>query len=255
MQLADGTPGFPTRVVRRLRTRLLGTVVGVRTNEQIAALTFDDGPDPDDTPPVLDILARHGARATFFLVGERAARYPEIVARIRAEGHAVGNHSWDHPSLPRLTGRAIVEQLRRTEAVLGRSRLMRPPYGDQSLASYLHSRRLGHTVVTWSAVGLDWTDVPTAEIEARLVAGLGPGAILLLHDTLHSYIEERYRDRRPMRAALDGLLAARPDWGFVTLPDLLAAGRPRWRYWIQPTNTELQDTLIYSTYPGQNPVA
>ena len=219
----------------RLRARLLGSLVGVRTAERVAALTFDDGPDPVDTPPVLDILARHGARATFFLVGARAARHPALVARIAAEGHAVGNHGWDHPSLPRLSASAIAGQLHRTQAVLGggATRLMRPPYGDQSLASHLHCRRLGSGVVLWCAAGVDWDGAPAEAIEARLEAGLAPGAILLLHDTLMTWAAEGHRDRAPMRAALEGLLAGHPDWRFLTLPELLARGRPRRRYWIQ----------------------
>ena len=91
-------------LVDRVRTCLLGTVVGVRTGERVAALTFDDGPDPESTPALLDLLARHRAKGTFFLVGKRAAKHPALVDRLLAEGHAIGNHSWDHPALPTLPG-------------------------------------------------------------------------------------------------------------------------------------------------------
>lgn len=226
------------RLADRARTALLGTVVGVRTAEPVAALTFDDGPDPESTPPLLDLLTRHGARATFFLVGRRAAQAPELVARIAAEGHAVGNHSWDHPALPRLPAAAVTDQLRRTRDALGdpRPRLMRPPYGDQSLASYLAARRLGYRVIAWSVVGADWLDDDGQAIAARVLAGLRPGAIVLLHDSLCSYATESHRDRGPMLAAVAEVLAARPEWRFVTVPELLARGRPRRRYWIQATD-------------------
>ena len=222
----------------RLRARAFGTLVGVRTTEPVAALTFDDGPDPETTPRLLDLLARHGAKATFFLVGKRAAKHPGLVARLAAEGHAIGNHSWDHPALSRLPAAAVAEQLRRAAAAIGdaRPRLMRPPYGDQSLASHLAARRLGLTVVAWTVVGADWADDDGPAIAARLLAGLHPGAILLLHDSLASFAEERHRDRGAMLAAVEALLVARPDWRFVTVPALLTRGRPRRRYWIQATD-------------------
>jgi peptidoglycan/xylan/chitin deacetylase (PgdA/CDA1 family) len=226
------------RLTDRVRTTVLGTMVGVRTADPVAALTFDDGPDPQSTPQLLDLLARHGARATFFLLGRRAERHPDLVARIAAEGHAVGNHSWDHPSLPRLSGPEIAIQLRRTAAALGdpRPRLMRPPYGDQSLASHLVARRQGYAVIAWSVVGADWLDDDGPTIAARILAGLRPGGIVLLHDSLASYAAESHRDRKPMLDAVAAVLAARPDWRFITVPDLRTRGRPRRRYWIQTTD-------------------
>lgn len=225
----------------RLLARAFGTVTGVRTAGPAAALSFDDGPDPEATPRLLDLLGRAGARATFFLVGKRAARHPELVARIAAEGHAVGNHGWDHPALPTLKPAAVVDQLRRTaEAIaaagVARPRLMRPPYGDQSLASHLAARRLGLTVTAWSVVGADWEDDDGATIAGRVLAGLHPGAIVLLHDSLASWGAERFRDRGPTLAAVAAVLAARPDWRFLTVPQLLALGRPRRRWWVQRTD-------------------
>jgi peptidoglycan/xylan/chitin deacetylase (PgdA/CDA1 family) len=229
-------------LAERVLARAFGTLVGVRTAEPAAALTFDDGPDPETTPRLLDLLARHGARATFFVLGRRVERHPGLAARIAAEGHALGNHSWDHPALPRLGAAASAEQLRRAGAAIAAAtgaaapRLMRPPYGDQSLASHLAARRLGLVPVAWSAAGADWADEAGSAIAGRLLAGLHPGAILLMHDSLASYEEERYRDRGPTLAAVETLLAARPGWRFVTVPELLALGRPRRRYWIQASD-------------------
>jgi peptidoglycan/xylan/chitin deacetylase (PgdA/CDA1 family) len=225
----------------RLLARAFGTVTGVRTPEPAAALSFDDGPDPEATPRLLDLLGRAGAKATFFLVGARAARHPELVARIAAEGHAVGNHGWDHPALPGLRPAAVLDQLRRTAAAIeaagvARPRLMRPPYGDQSLPSHLAARRLGLTVTAWSVDGADWEADDGATVAARVLAGLHPGAIVLLHDSLASWGDERFRDRRPTLEAVAAVLAARPDWRFLTVPELLALGRPRRRWWAQRTD-------------------
>ena len=115
------------RLVERLLRPFCGSIVAVRTAEKLIALTFDDGPDPEWTPPVLDALARHGMRATFFVVGERAERHPELVARILAEGHETGSHSWDHPSLPELSPAAVAEQIARTRAVLRPGGAPAPP--------------------------------------------------------------------------------------------------------------------------------
>lgn len=231
-----------TRLLDRVRTAAFGTVTGARTGAQVAALTFDDGPDPETTPAVLALLARHGAKATFFLIGQRVARHPEIVARIVAEGHAIGNHSWDHPALPTLPPAGIADQLARTRTALAAAApgvavtLMRPPYGDQSLASYLAARRQRLTPVVWSVVAADWADDDGPTIAARLLEGLHPGAILLLHDSLGSFGDARHRDRGPMLAALETVLAARADWRFVTVPALLAEARPRRRWWVQRTD-------------------
>jgi peptidoglycan-N-acetylglucosamine deacetylase len=223
--------------IERAKTRLLGTVTGVRTGARATALTFDDGPDPESTPALLELLARHGAKGTFFLVGKRAAKHPALVARLLAEGHAIGNHSWDHPALPRLGFAGVSDQLRRAAAAIDRPlAMMRPPYGDQSLASYLAARRFGYTVVAWSVVGADWAEDDGPAIAGRILEGLHPGAIVLLHDTLASFQSEACRDRGPMLAAVEAVLAARPDWRFLTVPELMALGPPRRRYWVQATD-------------------
>lgn len=86
------------RAFRRVRLRLTGTVTNFLTEEPLVALTFDDGPDPVVTPALLEILAAHNAKATFFMTGENAVKHPELVEAVRGGGHAIGNHSWDHPS-------------------------------------------------------------------------------------------------------------------------------------------------------------
>src|SRR5689334_2752026 len=99
-ELASGAPRAKELVKDLISwsTFPLGSLIRVATREPAIALTFDDGPDPRETPRVLDILKRHGARGTFFMVGKSVEQYPEIVARAAAAGHALANHSWDHPS-------------------------------------------------------------------------------------------------------------------------------------------------------------
>jgi peptidoglycan/xylan/chitin deacetylase (PgdA/CDA1 family) len=214
----------------------LGSILRVRTKEPAVALTFDDGPHPEDTPPLLDLLGEHGAQATFFVVGKSARRHPELVERIAAEGHALGNHTWDHLSLPSLTGRFRRAQLAWTEEVLGErsSRLFRPPYGEQTPASRLTPLRLGLDVVCWDVIAEDWRDDPAEALLARVRRRLRPGSIVLFHDTLYTTTDERFRDRGPMRQAVASLLTElASSWRFVTVPELLRLGSPvRW-HWYQ----------------------
>jgi peptidoglycan/xylan/chitin deacetylase (PgdA/CDA1 family) len=152
------------------------------------ALTFDDGPHPDQTPAVLDRLAAHGARATFFVVGARAEAHPELVARIVREGHALGHHSWSH-GRPEVTSPAmLVEEARRTEALLRsltgkRPRLFRPPFGAVGAKKLLALWRAGQSVVLWNQDPKDFARDDLAPIrrwaEAAPLAG---GDILLMHD-------------------------------------------------------------------------
>jgi peptidoglycan-N-acetylglucosamine deacetylase len=221
--------------VLSLSARPLGTLVRVATHEPALALTFDDGPDPEETPRVLDLLAAHGARATFFTVGKRVAAHPELVARIAAAGHAVANHSWDHASFLHLDRAAREEQLRRAAAALGTDAattpqgrpLFRPPFGEQSVATLRDARRAGFEVVTWDVVPEDWRDDAADLLLARTLRRLRRGSIVLFHDTLYVTEDARYRDRGPMRAALATLLARlAPSHRFVTVPELLRLGRP-----------------------------
>lgn len=224
------------RAFNRAAGALFGTVVSARTPARVAALTFDDGPDPVHTPRLLDVLRRHGARATFFMVGAQAARHPDLVARVAAEGHEIGNHSWDHPSLPLLDGAAVADQLRRAGAALAPhgGALMRPPYGHQTLATFLRARRLGYRVVAWSVLGEDWRDDPADVVARRVLDGLAPGAIVLLHDNLFTFADAAHRDRTPTIDAVDAVLRAAAGYRFLTVSALLREGRAARRWWSPP---------------------
>jgi len=120
-----------------LAGEILGAITHVATPDPVAALTFDDGPNPKFTPCLLDILEKHKARATFFMLGENAQRYPQLVQRVARAGHAIGNHSWNHPEFPSITGRERRAQIRRCAKAIAPhgQRLFRPPYGYQNIAS------------------------------------------------------------------------------------------------------------------------
>ncbi|HEX2524363.1 MAG TPA: polysaccharide deacetylase family protein, partial [Terriglobia bacterium] len=130
----------------------LGTVTSVQTRVPVASLTFDDGPHPEFTPRLLDILRHHKARATFFMLGQAAQKHPEIVRRVAEAGHAIGNHTWDHLSFPLLSERERQRQLKTCADAIAPYglRLFRPPYGEQSLASRLSAARLGYEVIMFS---------------------------------------------------------------------------------------------------------
>ncbi len=213
-------------VKRRVMSALFGSTVAVRTREKLMALTFDDGPDPQSTPLLLDALARVGAKATFFVIGTRAASHPELVARIAAEGHEIGNHTWDHPSLPTLSRGRVVEQLQRARELLAPlgSKLMRPPYGDQTPRTYRTARGLGYCVVLWSISSGDWRGESADIVSQRIIDKASPGAIVLMHDSLSSFEDESFRDRGPTIEAAVRVVEALPDYRFVTVSELLTHG-------------------------------
>jgi peptidoglycan/xylan/chitin deacetylase (PgdA/CDA1 family) len=153
------------------------------------ALTFDDGPHPDSTRRVLEILREHGARATFFVLGSKAARFPELVREIAAAGHAVGVHGHEHDRLYALRStRFVARDLERAsaaiEAAMGvRPTLFRPPVGFVSPSVAVAAERAGLVLVGWSARTLDGRGGSRAErVLARATAALENGAILVLHD-------------------------------------------------------------------------
>jgi peptidoglycan/xylan/chitin deacetylase (PgdA/CDA1 family) len=238
------------RKLRRFLTIVsrTGTVTRVMTDQPYVALTFDDGPNPAYTPQLLEILARHNARATFFMVGETAEKYPQLVAEVAAGGHAIANHSWDHPSFPTISGRERRRQLRRCATALAPhgQPLFRPPYGHQDLGSRLDALWLGYDVIAWTALCGDWRDKGADEIVKKLEGKLRPGNILLLHDGLFSAAEPGYLDRTPTLQAVERLLAAHTDYRFVTVPELLQSGqavREPWyklgdRQWLGSLKTE-----------------
>ncbi|HYP47101.1 MAG TPA: polysaccharide deacetylase family protein [Thermoleophilaceae bacterium] len=181
------------------------------------ALTFDDGPDPDATPAVLDALG--DVPATFFLVGEQVEVNPALAREVAERGHAVALHGQRHIEHDRLGdgARADLERgLATLQAATGaRPRLFRPPYGRFSAASYAACRELGLEPVLWSAWGGDWEPVPEGRIADLVCRDLADGAVVLLHDSA------RYAYRQsaqPTAAALPAILGAIDAAGLRPVP-------------------------------------
>ncbi|TYT23937.1 polysaccharide deacetylase family protein [Luteimonas viscosa] len=151
-------------------------------------LTFDDGPHPEFTPPVLDLLRTHGATATFFLIGERIDRYPELVRRIVADGHALGNHSWSHPRMRDLPLPQQLVEIERTDEALSRydgnrTHPFRPPCGVLPANLLLHFARIGRTVAFWSYDSHDYQQLPAPTLFAQMRADPPrDGDTVLMHD-------------------------------------------------------------------------
>lgn len=230
----------------KVARRLMGTITRVSTKDNVVALTFDDGPHPDSTPQLLDILKKHNARATFFMLGDLAQRYPWLVRHVAQAGHAIGNHSWDHPSFPLISSRERRAQIRSCQKALAPygSMIFRPPYGDQTFASRLDALFTRQQVVTWSVISKDWLDQGTSWFVDYLTKKIMPGSIVLFHDTIYQALEDHYRDREPVFQAVDMLLEQLGTrFNFVTVPELCRYGRPQKQLWYKTSDLDWLNRL------------
>ena len=202
---------------------VFGTALGrLPTRERVVALTFDDGPNPDATPPILDALADAGIHATFFILGRHAERWPQLVRRVHAEGHAIGNHGFYHRKLHFKSPAYVRDDLARgadaiAQACGARPALFRAPHGFRSPWVNRIARSMGERVIGWS-LGVWDSDRPGADVIARrTVDGAKPGSILLLHDG-DGY--DASGDRRQTAQAVPDVLTMLTARGyrFVTVP-------------------------------------
>ncbi|MFE1835049.1 polysaccharide deacetylase family protein [Streptomyces sviceus] len=150
-------------------------------------LTFDDGPDPRYTPHILDTLAEYDVRAMFFVCGEMAVDNQDLLARMADEGHVVGNHTWSHPLLTRLSRSRIRSEMERTcdvieDAYGERPAWFRAPYGAWNRAAFQLGAELGMDPLAWSVDTLDWTTPGTRRIVGAVEHGAAPGVVVLSHD-------------------------------------------------------------------------
>lgn len=167
----------------------LNAFCGGNTNRKIVALTFDDGPDENNTPEVLEILARQDVPAAFFLIGKNAENHPGLVKQIISEGHSIGLHSYSHPVLYDFSGRKKMENdLLKSEKVISdisgkNPGYFRPPFGVTNPVMAKVVKKLGYRVIGWSVRSFD-TNINDAErLVNRVIEKLHPGAVVLLHDT------------------------------------------------------------------------
>lgn len=217
----------------------LKTIVGCRTSRKIVALTFDDGPHPDATPAILDVLARYQVKATFFLLGRSVAAFPEVARKVTEAGHAVGNHTFHHPFIPDLSPGEVAGELSKCQKIIRETMgispdIMRPPFGAQSPESFITARFLGYEVVHWSAEGDDWKGDPAPLLAQRILSQLHPGGIILLHDGWeppphqpeHQPEYKLFQDRRPTIEALPMIIEPLLEQGyqFVTMPAMIQMG-------------------------------
>ena len=194
-----------------------------RVQGNYVALTFDDGPSPENTPRLLDMLHKRGVKATFFVVGQCAAQNPEILRRIAAEGHEIGNHSWSHPSLSKMGELGVSDQLQRTHDVIrqitgSNTKLLRPPYGAFTVNQRSWARqKWGYKTILWDVDPLDWKVRNAARVQTEILRQTVPGSIVLAHDIHASTVDA-------MPATLDALLAK--GCKFVTVSELMALDQP-----------------------------
>jgi peptidoglycan/xylan/chitin deacetylase (PgdA/CDA1 family) len=186
------------------------------------AMTFDDGPHATNTPKLLDLAAKRHIKLTFFVLGECVEQNPAVLQREVAEGHEIGNHSWSHPNLAKLSNEAVRSQLQRTEDLIVKTAgvkpmLMRPPYGELTKRERIWvNRDFNYKVILWDVDPLDWKRPGPSVVASRIIAGTRPGSIILSHDIHPPTIEA-------MPQVFDALLAK--GFKFVTVSELLAMNK------------------------------
>jgi peptidoglycan/xylan/chitin deacetylase (PgdA/CDA1 family) len=208
-------PSAAFTLLEHLTPRL---VYRVKTDRPLVALSFDDGPHPTFTPQVLEILKEQGAKATFFLIGERAHRHPDLVARIKSAGHEVGNHYFTNGTTLGHSDAAFLEYLERTEraiGIAGHPKLFRPPGGVAWPGQLRLAQSRGYVPVLGSAYPHDPLHPPVWYLRWLTTKNLAPGAIVILHDGIS--------DPTRSIAALPAILAAgqRKGLQFVTVGTLM----------------------------------
>ena len=191
----------------------------VNTEEKRIAITFDDGPSDEKTREILEILAENGAKATFFVIGENAEAHPDRIREIHEAGHEIGNHTWSHRYLTRMSEKEIREEVGKTEKLLTeicgeRPVVFRPPGGYWSEKTVSTVEKMGYRCVLWSVDTRDWSIPGAATVVRRVENGAGNGDVILFHDLADK--------RLPTPDALRVLLPRLKEAGFefVTVSEL-----------------------------------
>jgi len=194
-----------------------------RTTLPYIAMTYDDGPHPQNTPRLLDMLRERNIKATFYVIGRSVNMYPHIIRRIVAEGHEIGNHTWTHRKLTALSDTAIRQEMNSTrDAIIAacgvKPRTMRPPYGAlrQSQRAWIY-KEYGYSTILWNVDPEDWKRPGPSVVTSRIINHTRNGSIVLVHDLHKPSVDA-------MPATLDGLL--RRGFKFVTVSQLLSLNPP-----------------------------
>jgi peptidoglycan/xylan/chitin deacetylase (PgdA/CDA1 family) len=207
------------------------TFTGLTPGSRQIALTYDDGPNDPHTLRLLDVLAKHGVPATFFLIGKYVQQRPDLARAIIHAGHIVGNHTFTHPFLTFHSDHEITRQLAQCQAALqdavgDHSNLFRPPFGARRPAVLRIARSLGLEPVMWNVTGYDWKAPPAVTIEQKVSHQIRGGDVILLHDGGHKQLGA---DRSQTVIATDHLLTRYKSEGFefVTIPQMMAESATR----------------------------
>jgi peptidoglycan/xylan/chitin deacetylase (PgdA/CDA1 family) len=202
---------------------------GLRGSRQIA-LTYDDGPNDPHTFKLLDVLAKHGVRATFFMIGRYVQQRPDIASAVAQAGHAIGNHTFTHPlltfkSLAQTRAQLVDCRSALQDAVGEHSNLFRPPFGGRRPATLRIACELGLKSVMWNVTGYDWNAPPAALIERKVASQIRGGDVVLLHDGGHRTMGA---NRGQTVIATENLIRRYKDEGyeFVTVEKMQAGGHP-----------------------------
>lgn len=193
------------------------------SQEKKVALTFDDGPDTRFTPKVLDALKANQVKATFFVLGAMASTHPDIIRRIVNEGHVIGNHSYSHENLPKLSVDKFQNQIERTESVLQgligyAPRLIRPPYGaiNEEQVKWIADHH--YLIVNWNVDSLDWKSLNSDQVLYNIIQQTKPGSIILQHSG-GADSQDLSGTVQAIEPLISKLKAA--GYTFVTVPELL----------------------------------
>jgi peptidoglycan/xylan/chitin deacetylase (PgdA/CDA1 family) len=183
-------------IIPTLIIRLFGIGVYKRgTGEQPIALTFDDGPDPEFTPLLLDLLKKYNIKGTFFVLGRKAEKYPDLIQRMHNEGHLVGIHNYEHWSNALMSPKRVREQVNKTANVINRiigekAFYYRPPWGVINLFDFFLMKQF--RMILWSVIVGDWkSSGGKQKIKQRLLSKLRGGAVIVLHDSGQTFGADR----------------------------------------------------------------
>jgi len=199
--------------------------VRLRPGTKKIGLTYDDGPNDPHTLRLLELLAKHSARATFFLIGRYVQQRPDIVREIVNAGHAIGNHTFTHPHLPFLSNQQTQREFERCQQAIADAvgvapAIFRPPFGMRRPGTFQIANALGLEAIMWSITGFDWKAPVAAKISGRVNRLIRGGDVVLLHDGSHLGMGA---DRSQSVLATGAVLEQwRPkDYEFVTIPEML----------------------------------